>query len=183
MKATAQRTVSPSPIATAARGHTGWPVAAARVPDTFWRSAAREAAPSQRGFRQRALLRAHSYMEDHIGENVSLGDLAQAACVSRFHFARMFRVSTGKSPMAFLLRLRIERAKEMLRGGNAKIAEVAAALGFFDQSHFARSFRRVTGLSPREFMHEGADACGHAAGEAPLRMAADRISANAEIRF
>jgi AraC family transcriptional regulator len=118
---------------------------------------------SPHGFRQRALLRAHSYMENHIGENVSLGDLAEAACVSRFHFARLFRVSTGNSPMAFLLRLRVERAKEMLRRGDAKIAEIAAALGFFDQSHFARSFRRVVGVSPREFMHNQADARRHCA--------------------
>lgn len=146
---------------------TASPIIAAR------RVAEQGTANSLRGFRQRALLRAHSYMETHIGENVSLGDLAGAACVSRFHFARLFRVSTGNSPMAFLLRLRVERAKEMLRRGDAKIAEIAAALGFFDQSHFARSFRRVVGVSPREFMHNQADACRHRAQEVQSLRAAD----------
>ena len=53
--------------------------------------------------------------------------------------------------MAFLLRLRIARAQDMLHAGNRRIAEIAAALGFFDQSHFARTFRRLTGQSPREY--------------------------------
>lgn len=143
--------------------------------------AGKDTANSLRGFRQRALLRAHSYMENHIGENVSLGDLAEAACVSRFHFARLFRVSTGNSPMAFLLRLRVERAKEMLRRGDAKIAEIAAALGFFDQSHFARSFRRVVGVSPREFMHNQADACRHRAQEVQSPRVANGIREHAPL--
>jgi AraC-like DNA-binding protein len=53
-------------------------------------------------------------MEENLGENFTLGDLGKAADVSPFHFSRLFRVSTGQSPMAYWRRLRIERAKEML---------------------------------------------------------------------
>jgi len=53
-------------------------------------------------------------MEETLGENFALGDLGKAVGVSRFHFSRLFRVSTGQSPMANWRRLRIERAKEML---------------------------------------------------------------------
>lgn len=105
----------------------------------------------RRGLNRRALARALSYIDAHLGDAVSLEDLARAAAISRFHFARLFRASTGHSPMAFLLRLRIARAQDMLRAGNRRVAEIAAALGFFDQSHFARTFRRLTGQSPREY--------------------------------
>lgn len=108
-------------------------------------------ASRRRGLSRRALTRALAYIEAHLGDEVSLDDLAGAASISRFHFARLFRASTGHSPMAFLLRLRIARAQDMLHAGNRRIAEIAAALGFFDQSHFARTFRRLTGQSPREY--------------------------------
>jgi AraC family transcriptional regulator len=103
------------------------------------------------GLRPRALDRAHAYIETHIGERFTLADLAGAACVSRFHFSRLFRTSTGMSPMDYVLKLRIELAQGMLMAEERKISAMAAELGFFDQSHFTRSFRRVTGMSPREF--------------------------------
>jgi AraC-like DNA-binding protein len=68
----------------------------------------------RRGLSRRTLALACSYMEENLGENFTLGDLGKAADVSPFHFSRLFRVSTGQSPMAYWRRLRIERAKEML---------------------------------------------------------------------
>jgi AraC family transcriptional regulator len=102
--------------------------------------------------RHRALRRACDYIEAHLGDGFTLTDLAQQACVSRFHFARLFRAGTGSSPMAYVQRRRIDRAKSMLASGERKIAHTAAALGFFDQSHFTRTFRRMTGVSPREYV-------------------------------
>jgi len=92
-------------------------------------------------------------MEANLGEPLGLGDLACAACVSRSHFARMFRISTGYSPMAYLYRLRIEHAKSMLMQGQASLAELSVSLGFSHHSHFTRVFRRLTGMSPRAFRH------------------------------
>ena len=105
------------------------------------------------GLNARALARTHAYIQAHLCQNFTLADLAQAACISRFHFARQFRSSTGHSPMEYVLKLRMEAAKEMLVRGDQKIATTAAALGFFDQSHFTRTFRRMTGFSPRTFSH------------------------------
>jgi AraC-like DNA-binding protein len=87
----------------------------------------------------------------HIGESISLEALARVACMSRFHFARRFRQSTGSSPMAYLLQMRIQRARCLLEEGESKIADIAAELGFFDQSHFTRTFRRAIGMSPRAY--------------------------------
>lgn len=105
------------------------------------------------GLNARALERTHAYIAQHLCESFTLADLARTACISRFHFARLFRASTGCSPMEFVLKARMEAAKQMLARGDQKIATTAAALGFFDQSHFTRTFRRMTGVSPRAFSH------------------------------
>lgn len=104
------------------------------------------------GLSRRALVLACTYIEENLGENFTLDDLAGAVGVSRFHFSRQFRVSTGQSPMRYSLRLRIERAKEMLLQRGRKHCDVAMALGFFDESHFSRTFRRITGVAPREYV-------------------------------
>lgn len=110
-----------------------------------------------RGLSRRALNRARSYIAENLGERFTLDDLARQAGVSRFHFARLFRVSTGDSPMAYLLKSRIERAKQMLLHEQRPVCEIAAALGFCDQSHLTRTFRRMTGVTPREFARLHAD--------------------------
>jgi AraC family transcriptional regulator len=97
------------------------------------------------------LERALGYIHEHLCESFTLTDLARAACISRFHFARLFRASVGSSPMEYVLKARMEAAKRMLVRGDQKIAATAAALGFFDQSHFTRTFRRMTGVSPRAY--------------------------------
>lgn len=104
-----------------------------------------------RGLPPGTVARIRDYMLAHIGESISLETLARVACMSRFHFARRFRQSTGCSPMAFLLHMRIQRARCLLEEGESKIADIAAELGFFDQSHFTRTFRRTIGMSPRAY--------------------------------
>ena len=111
----------------------------------------------RRGLSRRALNRACSYIAENLGERFTLDDLARQAGVSRFHFARLFRVSTGDSPMAYLLKSRIERAKQMLLQDDRPVCEIAAVLGFCDQSHLTRTFRRLTGLTPREFARRHAE--------------------------
>jgi len=89
----------------------------------------------------------HGKMEDEL----SLLEMAQAVDLSPAHFSRMFRNSTGETPHQFVLRNRIERAKEMLRAPEARVLDVAVACGFKTQQHFARVFRHLCGTSPREY--------------------------------
>ncbi|MGQ0700811.1 MAG: helix-turn-helix domain-containing protein [Panacagrimonas sp.] len=103
------------------------------------------------GLGRRALMRACLFMETHLGEPLSLEAIARAACVSRSHFARMFRLSTGRTVMEYLLERRLERARHMLEQEERSIAEVSSLLGFCDQSHFCRVFRRATGTTPRRY--------------------------------
>jgi AraC family transcriptional regulator len=89
-----------------------------------------------------------------IEEDLTLHEMAQCAGLSTAHFSEMFRKSTGESPRQFLLRHRVERAKEMLRTGEVRILDVAVACGFKTQQHFARVFRRICGASPTEYRFE-----------------------------
>jgi AraC family transcriptional regulator len=130
--------------------------AANREPHAHGRAAAPPVA-LERGLSRRALQRACSFIEQRLGERLSLQEIADAACVSRFHFARMFRLSTGRSPIEYLFHRRIERARHLLLEGDRLIGEVAAELGFSDQSHFSRHFRRATGLSPSAYLRQRDD--------------------------
>jgi AraC family transcriptional regulator len=89
-------------------------------------------------------------MEDEL----TLREMAQSVELSRAHFARMFRKSTGESPHQFVLRQRIERAMTMLRSDDARVVDVAVACGFKTQQHFARVFRHVCGVSPTDYRLE-----------------------------
>src|SRR5258707_4818139 len=92
----------------------------------------------------------HAKMEDEL----TLCEMAQSVELSTAHFSRMFRKSTGESPHHFVLRHRVERAKEMLRAAEARVLDVAVACGFKTQQHFARVFRRMCGASPTEYRRQ-----------------------------
>jgi AraC family transcriptional regulator len=92
----------------------------------------------------------YAKMEDEL----SLGDLAQSVGLSTAHFSEMFRKSTGETPHQFVLRLRVERAKEMLRSAESRVLDVAIACGFKTQQHFARVFRQLCGSTPTEYRRE-----------------------------
>ena len=105
-------------------------------------------------FRQERTVR--DYVEAHLGENISLDDLAASVALSRFHFARMFRQSVGASPHEFVLQQRLERARLMLSRTSAPLPDVAASCGFADQSHMNRVFRKRVGQTPGQFRASGA---------------------------
>ncbi len=92
------------------------------------------------------------YMNERIGEEISLESLAQHVGQSPFHFARAFKEAVGYAPHQYLIRQRVERAKQMLLVGRRSPAEVAGEVGFCDQSHLTRHFKRVTGTTPSQFM-------------------------------
>jgi AraC family transcriptional regulator len=98
--------------------------------------------------------RVYSYMKTNLGTRIYLDTLARVAGVSRCHFARQFRLRTGESPMGQLLRMRIENAKTLLQQNGSKMSEVAATLGFGDQSHFTRKFRLLVGITPTEYRNQ-----------------------------
>ncbi|MEN5424973.1 helix-turn-helix transcriptional regulator [Stenotrophomonas pennii] len=96
-----------------------------------------------------AVRRAQAFMESNLGQPIDVVQIAAAACVSRFHLARLFRSATGLSPTGWLRQRRIDQARHWLREGSQPVGRIASELAFFDQSHFTRTFRAATGCSPR----------------------------------
>ena len=80
--------------------------------------------------------------------------MAESVELSGAHFSQMFRKSTGQSPHQFVLRHRVEHAKEILRSEELRVLDVAIACGFKTQQHFARVFRQMCGISPGEYRQE-----------------------------
>src|SRR5262249_12789197 len=97
------------------------------------------------------LRRGTELVQAKIQDDLSLFDLAQSVGLSSAHFSEMFRKSTGETPHQFVLRLRVERAKTMLRALEPRVLDIAVACGFKTQQHFARVFRRMCGASPTEY--------------------------------
>lgn len=86
----------------------------------------------------------------HGSQPGDVASLAAAAGMSRAHFSRRFKSASGLSPHAYLMLLRVERAKRLLASG-VSIAAAAVEVGFADQSHFARTFRRFAGATPAQY--------------------------------
>lgn len=91
------------------------------------------------------------YMADRLGEPVSLQELADLLGFSRFHFCKAFRRATGFTPYQWLVRLRMEQARRLLRETRLSITEVAFAVAYQTPSAFTHAFRACYGLTPSEF--------------------------------
>jgi AraC-like DNA-binding protein len=90
-------------------------------------------------------------IDAELSRPLAVADLAREAGLSTPHVGRLFRQWTGQSPMAYLRRQRIERARQLLAEVDLSIKEVAAKVGFDDPYHFSRAFRQIDGLSPSDF--------------------------------
>ena len=106
---------------------------------------------SRVGIVDRRLRRAIEFMSDNCGRELNLAEIAGAAYLSEFHFARLFKKITGATPHAYLASLRIERARRLLAESDLPIAEVGAEVGYASQSHFTKVFREATGMTPKAF--------------------------------
>jgi AraC family transcriptional regulator len=103
-----------------------------------------------------AVGRAIAYIEDNPDRAISLGELAAAAGLSRFHFSRVFKLHLGLSPARYVERARIEQAEALIVNAEMSLANIAQAVGFADQSHFSRRFRANEGRTPASFAREQA---------------------------
>jgi transcriptional regulator GlxA family with amidase domain len=103
--------------------------------------------------------RAIDYLEARFHEDISIEKLAGVACLSPYHFIRVFARHTGLPPHAWLMQLRARKARGMLQQGMA-IADAACMAGFADQSHLTRIFKRLLGYTPGQLSNSVQDA-GH----------------------
>jgi AraC family transcriptional regulator len=107
--------------------------------------------PYRGGLPRSKLNRVLEYINANLSDKIELSVLANVAGVSAYHFARAFKQSTGESPHQYVLRMRIEKAKEFLVHSQLPVIEASALTGFVDQSHFSKVFRRIVGVSPSEY--------------------------------
>ncbi len=103
------------------------------------------------GLSPMVLRRAIERLRSDSDADVSLAALAADAGLSRFHFCRAFKESTGLSPHAWLRQHRLEQAMNMLRDSDTSIVSVAATLGYSSQTAFAAAFRKLTGETPSDW--------------------------------
>ncbi|MBB4397513.1 AraC family transcriptional regulator [Bradyrhizobium sp. ERR14] len=107
--------------------------------------------PTMGGLSPKILLRAIERLRSDSDADVSLDALASDAGLSRFHFCRAFKESTGLSPHSWLRQHRLEQAMKMLRDSDEAVVSIAAALGYSSQTAFAAAFRKLTGETPSDW--------------------------------
>jgi AraC family transcriptional regulator len=91
------------------------------------------------------------FIEENHERDLALAEIASAAGISPFHFAREFKRATGLAPHQYLIKIRIERAKAWLSKSELSLVEVGLRTGFNNQSHFTRLFHKRTGLTPNAY--------------------------------
>lgn len=97
------------------------------------------------------LKRVLDFIEARIAADISLDDLAAEACLSPFHFSRLFRDATGQTPHRYVTERRVQAARDKLALDHSSLVEIALDTGFGSQANFIRVFRKVTGLTPGQY--------------------------------
>jgi AraC family transcriptional regulator len=97
------------------------------------------------------LRRVVDLMEAHLDEEFSLSRLAEEAAMSEYHFTRLFKQATSLSPSQYFIRLKMAKARSLLRETDLSIIQIGMDVGYSSPSHFSQVFRRVVGVSPRDY--------------------------------
>ena len=106
------------------------------------------------GLPKHKLSQAIDYIQAYLEQDLSLNDLAALVQMSPHYFARLFKQSTGFPPHQYIIRCRVERAKQLLLQGELTIAQIAYAVGFAHQSHLNRHFKRWLGVTPKMLLEK-----------------------------
>ncbi len=91
------------------------------------------------------------YIELNYSKKISLAQITNRVNLSPFYFSRQFKKETGYSPYEYIIKIRLENAKSMLKNSNLHIKEIAYNCGFSSESNFVYCFHRNVGISPKEF--------------------------------
>ena len=102
---------------------------------------------------QRLVRLAMAYIHEHYTEPISREDLAQHFCVNERYLTRCFHQETGVTPIAYLIRYRIQQAKVLLEAGQLSVTDVGLATGFSDGGYFGRVFQKEVGITPGAYRH------------------------------
>lgn len=92
-----------------------------------------------------------NYIKNNFERDIALADIARFVFLSPSYFTRAFKEETGVSPINYLLKIRVERAKELLRETQMKISDIALSVGFANQQRFNEIFKKYAGLTPLQY--------------------------------
>jgi len=106
------------------------------------------------------LRRVVQYIQDNVERELPLAELSAVVHMSPYHFARLFKSSTGLSPHRFVVRHRIDQAQALLADQTVPIVVIARSVGFRTASHFTTTFRRFTGVTPSTYRSSAIDRSG-----------------------
>ena len=110
-----------------------------------------ESAPASDRILSDTIQGAVHYIREHLGTNMSIGEIALAVHLNPQYFMRLFKKETGKSVLEYITDCRLSSARQMLEETNLPITEVALAAGYDNFSYFSKLFRRNEGMSPSEY--------------------------------
>jgi AraC-like DNA-binding protein len=96
------------------------------------------------------IIKAKIYIDTHYAENINLDLIANEASFSKFHFIRLFRRINKSTPHQYLIKVRLDKARELMKS-KLSISDICASVGFESPSSFSILFKENTGLSPTEF--------------------------------
>jgi AraC family transcriptional regulator len=97
------------------------------------------------------LRKLESFVTANMSEELSMENLATEVGLSPFHFSRVFKQTTGMTPLQFVTRERIARAQQLIRETSHSLIDIGMDVGYSSPSHFAQVFRRQVGVTPTEF--------------------------------
>jgi AraC family transcriptional regulator len=97
------------------------------------------------------LRQAVNYINEHLDQNLTLAQIAAAMRMSPNYFASLFKQSTGLTPHQYVMKCRIEKAKQLLGDQELALVEISQEVGFQSQSHFTRVFRQHTKTTPKAY--------------------------------
>jgi AraC-like DNA-binding protein len=120
------------------------------ITDLFCRYAQPQYTPRLFKSHPAMIRKAREFIHAMAPANISLEDIADMAGMSRFHFLRLFKATTGFSPYAYLIQRRVEIAKMLIESGSS-LAQAALEAGFSDQSHMTRRFKATYGVTPGQY--------------------------------
>lgn len=95
-----------------------------------------------------------SFIENNYHTKITIDDLAEQANISKYHFIRVFKSYTDMSPIKYLVSIRISKAKDILKAGNADITNTALQVGFDNISYFIKVFKETCGVTPLKYLKE-----------------------------
>ena len=112
--------------------------------------------PARGALNSQRLQRTLDLINERIGDDLSLRELALETSLSVFHFARAFKAATGVAPHQYVLERRVARAKQLLEEGQLTLTEISNVCGFASQAHLTNVFKRMIGVTPGVYRSQAA---------------------------